>query len=65
MQNNTLAYKGALLYRGKPCMCALRGRQPGHLEVRAVLRHFVPYKGLHPLRRFAAIPADFASGAIC
>ena len=26
-------------------------------EVRAVLRHSVPYKGLHPLRRFAAIPA--------
>ena len=36
-------------------MCALRGRQPGHLNVRAVLRHFVPYKGLHPLRRCAAI----------
>ena len=60
MQNNTLAYKGALLYRGKPCMCALRGRQPGHLEVRAVLRHFVPYKGLHPLRCLRSYP-----GALC
>ena len=47
----SLGNKGALLYRGKPCMCALRGRQPGHLNVRAVLRHFVPYKGMPPLRR--------------
>ena len=30
---------------------------PGHLNVRAVLRHYVPSKGLHPLRRYAAIPA--------
>ena len=30
-------------------MCALRGEQPGHLNVRAVLRHTVPNKGLHPL----------------
>ena len=22
-------------YRGEPCMCALRGRQPGHSDVRA------------------------------
>ena len=29
----------------------VRSQQPGHLNVRAVLRHFVPYKGLHPLRR--------------
>ena len=35
------------------------------IEVRAVLRYFVPNKGLHPLRHFAAIPADFAIGAIC
>ena len=46
-------------------MCALRGRQPGHLNVRAVLCHFLPYKGLHPLRRCAAIPAYFAAGTIC
>ena len=46
-------------------MCALRGEQPGQLIVRAVLRHFVPYKGLHPLRRCAAIPAYFAAGTIC
>ena len=41
-------------------MCALRGRQPGHLEVRAVLRHFVPYKGLYPLRCLRSYP-----GALC
>ena len=35
------------------------------MEVRAVLRHFVPNKGLHPLRRCAAIPAHFAAGTIC
>ena len=45
----SLGNKGALLYRGKPCMCALRGEQPGQLIVRAVLRHSVPNKGLHPL----------------
>ena len=32
------------------------------MEVRAVLRHFVPNKGLHPLRRYAAILADLVSG---
>lgn len=47
----SLGNKGALLYRGKPCMCALRGRQPGQPNVRAVLRHFVPNKGMPPLRR--------------
>ena len=29
-------------------MCALLGEQPGHLNVRAVLRHTVPNKGLPP-----------------
>lgn len=42
-------------------MCTLRGRQPKHLNIRAVLRLSVPYKGLHPLRRYAAIPADLLS----
>ena len=36
--------------QGKPCMCALRGEQPGHSNVRAVLRHCVPNKGMPPLR---------------
>ena len=39
--------------------------QATSLIVRAVLRHFVPNKGLHPLRRCAAIPAHFAAGTIC
>ena len=42
-------------------MCVLRSEQLGHLNVRAVLRHCVPSKGLHPLRRFAAILADLIS----
>ena len=37
---------GTLLYSPDGSMCALRGRQP---NVRAVLRHSVPYKGLPPL----------------
>ena len=45
-------------------MCALRGRQPGHLKVRAVLRHFVPYKELRPLRRFCGYPCGLC-GIIC
>ena len=42
--------KGALLYSPDGSMCALRGRQPRYLSITAVLRHFVPYKGLPPLR---------------
>ena len=48
--------------QGKPCMCALRGEQPGHSNVRAVLRHFVPYKGLHPLRCLRSYPSALCSG---
>lgn len=40
-------------------MCALRGEQPGHLNVRAVLRHTVPNKGLHPL------PLDLSGAVDC
>lgn len=36
-------------------MCVLRSEQLGHLNVRAALRHFVPYKGLHPLVRLRKI----------
>ena len=32
--------------------------QSGHLNVRTVLRHYVPNKGLRPLRCFAAILVD-------
>ena len=58
----SLGNKGALLYRGKPCMCALLGEQPGHLNVRAVLRHFVPYKELRTLRRLRVYPCPLCSG---
>ena len=53
---------GALLYSPDGSMCALRGRQPGQPNVRAVLRHFVPNKGLHPLRRLRAYPSGLCSG---
>ena len=53
--------KGALLYGVIP-VCALgETEHPGRLNIRAVLRHCVPYKGLHPLRRYAAILADLVS----
>ena len=48
--------KGALLY-GVTSVCALcEAKQPGHLNVWGVLRHFVPNKGLHPLRRESGYP---------
>ena len=53
--------KGALLYGVFPVCALCETEQPGHLNVRAVLRHCVPNKGLHPLRRYAAILADLAS----
>ena len=57
--------KGALLYMVcDHVSCVLRSNARTD-EVRAVLRRFVPYKGLHPLRRCAAIPAYFAAGTIC
>ena len=40
-------------------VCVLREtKQSGHLNVRTVLRHYVPSKGLRPLRCFAAILVD-------
>ena len=48
--------KGALLYRVIP-ICALgETEHPGHLNVRGVLRHYVPSKGLHPLRLESGYP---------
>ena len=58
----SLGNKGALLYSPDGSMCALRGRQPGQPYVRAVLRHFVPNKGLHPLRRLHVYPSAPFSG---
>ena len=57
MWGNPLGTKGALLYGAIPVRALSETEQPGHLNVRAVLRHCVPNKGLHPLRRYAAIPA--------
>lgn len=54
--------KGALLYFPDGSVYALRGRQPGQLTVLAVLRHFVPYKGLHPLRRLCVYPCALCGG---
>ncbi|MCI5483822.1 MAG: hypothetical protein MR426_01920, partial [Clostridiales bacterium] len=52
----SLGNKGALLYRGKPRIVRPAMLTAQILEYSGNLRHFVPYKGLHPLRRFAAIP---------
>ena len=42
-------------------MCALRGRQPGRLNVRAVLRRVAPYKGVPPLRCHSSYPSALCS----
>lgn len=47
---------------GKPCMCALRGRQPGQSNVRAFLRCVAPYKGVPPLRCHGSYPSALCSG---
>ena len=47
-------------------VCALcETQQPGHLNVRAVLRHFVPTRGCTPCDACASIPAHFAAETIC
>ena len=61
MWGNPLGTKGALLYGASPVRALSETEQPGHLNVRAVLRHCVPNKGLPPLRRYAAILADLVS----
>lgn len=53
---------GALLYSPDGSMCALRGGQPGQPNVRAVLRHSVPYIGLPPLRRLCVYPSALCGG---
>lgn len=62
MLNNPFGTKGALLYSPDGSMCVLRSLQPRRLNVRAVLRHFVPNKGLHPLRRLRVYPCPLCSG---
>ncbi len=43
--------KDALLYGSSPVCALCEAEHPGHLNVRGVLRHCVPNKGLYPLRR--------------
>ena len=61
-QNNPFGTKGALLYSPDGSMCALRGRQPRYLSITAVLRHFVPYKGVPPLRCLCSYPSALRGG---
>ena len=49
--------KGALLYGANPVCALCETDQPRHTNVWAVFRRYAPNKGLHPLRRIAAIPA--------
>ena len=59
---NPFGTKGALLYSPDGSMCALRGRQLGQTNVRAVLRHSVPSKGVPPLRCHSSYPSALCSG---
>ena len=62
MLNNPLVTR-AHFYTLLTGVCASCGnKQPGHLNGRAVLRHFVPNKGLHPLRRLRVYPSALCSG---
>ena len=61
-QNNPFGTKGALLYSPDGSMCALRGRQPGQSNVRAVLRRVAPNKGVPPLRCHSSYPRALCSG---
>lgn len=64
-RRNPFGTKGCTSIQGQALYVRSARLTARTIEVRAVLRYFVPNKGLHPLRRFAAIPADFAIGAIC
>ena len=63
--HNSLWNKGRTSIQGQALYVRSAGQTAWAIEVRAVLRHSVPNKGLHPLRRCAAIPAHFAAGTIC
>ena len=47
--------KGALLYGTSPVYVRCETERPGYLNVRGVLCRCSANKGLHPLRRYAAI----------
>ena len=53
--NPLVLTKGALLYGVIPVCALYETEHHGQLNVRAVLRHYVPNTGLHPLHRYAAI----------
>ncbi|MGM9588370.1 MAG: hypothetical protein ACI3VA_12910, partial [Candidatus Limivicinus sp.] len=43
------------LVRGR-LWCDAKSKHPGLLNIRGVLRHCVPNKGLHPLRHYSTYP---------
>ena len=62
MLNNPLVTR-AHFYTLLTGVCASCGnKQPGHLNGRAVLRHFVPNKGVPPLRCHSSYPSALCSG---
>ena len=62
MLNNPLVTRAHFYTEASPVSCALRSEQPGHLNVRAVLRRVAPHKGLHPLHRLRIYPRELCSG---
>ena len=54
--------KGRTSIQGQALYVRSARRTAQTIEVWAVLRHSVPYKGLHPLRRLRAYPSGLCSG---
>ena len=59
----TLSLLRAHSIQGRPCTVRPAERTARMIEVRAVLHHCVPYKGLHPLRSFGSYPSALCSGS--
>ena len=59
---NPFGTKGALLYRGQALYVRSARQTARTIDVRAVLRHSVPNKGLHPLRRCGGYPLNYYRG---
>ena len=57
-RENPFGTKGALLYMGKPCMCVLRGRQPGRLKSGLFCVTSFRTSGCTPCDACASIPTD-------
>ncbi len=62
---NPFGTKGALLYRGQALYVRSARQTARTPECPGCFASLRSDKGLHPLRRFAAIPADFAIDAPC